>query len=170
MGSTALPSDISIDSSVFAAAIITGGDLHSPAAQRFCADVARQNCTVYFSQFVRSEVADFVRRLATRGVLPVHMQQQFNLSQFQWDIRVRQRWMVYGMAEFERLTGTFATRFELPYDQFIIRHSLRVMSAFSPRSYDAVHVTTALRAHVRDFAAVDGHFMSVRGLRLILIR
>jgi len=57
-------SDIYLDTSI-AAAAISSGDPHSAACMAFCAHLAQDNTTVYFSQLLRLEIAQFIRKLAT---------------------------------------------------------------------------------------------------------
>lgn len=164
-----LPSNIYLDSSVVVAAII-GGDPHSVACKQYCADLAANNSAIYFAQLLRLEVAHVVRRIAATNVVPLHLQQEYQLSQFNTNFMIRQQWMRFGIGEFETLLRTFYVVYELPYRRQIWRQALEMMSLYNLKSYDAAHVATALRAGLHDFATVDGDYSRVSGLQIHIIR
>ncbi len=164
-------SDIYLDTSVVAAAI-SSGDPHSVACTTFCGRLARDNVRVYFSQLLRLEIAQFIRKLATdpRSVVSPSLYQQYQLRDFGTDSGIRQQWMQFGMAQFDALLGTFYRVFELPLRKQIWQQSIDLMSLYGLESYDAAHVATAFRAGLSDLATVDGKFARVSGLHVHTIR
>lgn len=165
-----IPSDVYLDSSVILASIIQG-DPHSVACVQYCSDLAANNSAVYFSQVLRIEVAHVIRSLATRSATPISVQQQFQLSRFNSDMLVRQQWMTFGMRQFENLLKTFYIVYELPIRKRIQQQSIKLMSLHNLDSHDAIHIATAHRNAIPDFAAVDGDFSRVTGMiRIHIIR
>lgn len=164
-----LPSAVYLDSSVFVAAII-GGDPHSAACTRYCADLAAHNATVCFSELARLEIAHVIRRLATTNAAPQDLYRHYRLSRFNTNRMIRQRWMQFGMGEFDALLRTFFVAYEAPYQSAIWRQSIQLMALHNLRSYDAAHIATALALGVADFTSVDGDYARVSGLHIHVIR
>lgn len=108
MTATFVFSDIYLDTSIVAAAI-SSNDPHAVSCTTFCTQLARDNVTVHFSQLLRLEIAQFIRKLATdpRSFVPPSLYQRYQLRDFCTDSGVRQQWMHFGMAQFDALLGTF---------------------------------------------------------------
>lgn len=70
----------------------------------------------------------------------------------------------------EAFLRRFTEIVELPLTAPILTTSITVMARYRPRSYDAVHVASALSVGIADFASVDADFRRVSNLRLRLLR
>ncbi|MDP9471107.1 MAG: PIN domain-containing protein [Chloroflexota bacterium] len=162
------PADIYLDTSTVVAAIVQGSD-HSVASAACCAALIEHGSRVYFSQLLRLELAQAIRKLATRQQsLPPDIRNDFDLDSWGTNLFVRQRWMDFGVRQFENLLDRFAETFELPIRPKTWRSSLSAMVDFQLRAYDAIHVATAREYHVRHLATADRHYLNVPDLRIWL--
>src|SRR5215210_1816025 len=87
-----LPADVYLDTSVVVAAIIAGTP-HSAASSAFCLSLAEQGSRVYFSQLLRLEYGEAIRRLVRRDQLPEDLRLRYDLARWDADVAVRRRWM-----------------------------------------------------------------------------
>lgn len=138
------------------------------ASGDFCAELIEHESRVYFSQLLRLELAEAIRRLATKQSLPADIREDFHLDSWGTNFFVRQRWMDFGVQQFEDLLDHFAETFELPIRPKTWRSSLSAMVDSQLRAYDAIHVATAREYHIRHFATADGHYLNVPDLRILL--
>ncbi len=168
-----LPSDVYLDSSLVVAAIVRGSD-HSRASADFCAQLAERGSRVYFSQVLRLELAEAVRRLAAdpkrAARLPPDLRREYQLGQWGTNLFVRQRWMDFGVQQLDALLDRFAEAFELPFRPKVWRSSLAVIVDHQLRSLDAIHVATAREYRIRHLATTDDDFSRVTDLRVWLLR
>jgi predicted nucleic acid-binding protein len=67
------------------------------------------------------------------------------------------------MGQLDQRLRTFKQSAELPLRTVVWRPAVGLMATHNLDALDAVHVATALRPHVPDFAASDGHFRRVFG-------
>jgi predicted nucleic acid-binding protein len=162
------PSDVLLDTSVIAAAIVPGLP-HAAACASFCRDLVADGTTIYFSRIVRLEFGQLWSRLPTSQYLPSDVQRRFYLGAWSKDPTVRLRWMAHGVSELERLLGGFNETFELPFDLTTWRASIDVMARHRLRSHDALHIASALAVRVNDVATLDDHFRRVSNLRVWLL-
>jgi predicted nucleic acid-binding protein len=165
----AIPSHVYLDTSVAAAAII-GGSAHSQASQDFFAELASANSRVYFSRLVRIEVAQILKKYATKNLAPPSLQQTFELDRFSQDFMIRQRWLNFGMGQFDTLMHTFSRAYELPIHKQTCQHGEKIMAQYNLDSNDAIHVATALRNDLKHLATIDGDYTRVGELNVILVR
>ncbi len=166
-----IPSKVYLDTSVIVAAI-SSGDPHYLACSTYCTALANNNSTIYFSQLLRLEYAQFIRKLATDATyaLPSSIYQQYQLQDFGTNMMIRHQWMRFLMSQFDALVATFYTVRELPVGKEIPPHSIQLMSLHGLESYDAAHMATALREKVPDLATTDRKFSrAASGLRIHLI-
>jgi len=78
MADNASLSDVYLDSSLVVAATIAGIP-HSDACTAFCSRLIADNSHIFFSQILRLEIAEAVRKLATRAQLPEDIRQEYQL-------------------------------------------------------------------------------------------
>ncbi len=161
------PSDIYLDTSTVVAAIVQGST-HSTASAAFCAALIEHGSRVYFSQLLRLELAEAIRRLATKQSLPVDLRNDFHLDTWGTNLFVRQRWMDFGIRQFDDLLDRFAETFELPIRPRTWRSSLSAMVDSQLRAYDAIHVATAREYRIRHLATADRDYRNVSDLRIWL--
>ncbi len=81
---------------------------------------------------------------------------------------VRQRWMDFGIRQFDDLLDRFAETFELPIRPRTWRSSLSAMVDSQLRAYDAIHVATAREYRIRHLATADRDYRNVSDLRIWL--
>ncbi len=168
--SSTYASDIYLDTSVIVAAIVAGSTNHTSSAD-LCARLAADGGRVFFSTIVRLELSQAIRKLATKSErLDPEIRRQFRLERWETDFMVRQRWMRYGIQEFERLLSSFAEVIEIPFRRNIWRNSIDVMIDSFLQSHDAVQVATARNYGLRLFVTTDDHFARVGDLDVVLIR
>jgi predicted nucleic acid-binding protein len=166
-----LPSRIYLDTSIVVAAMIAGV-AHSGPSRVFCGRLATSGSHVYFSQLLLLEIAEAVKNLAVRrpAQLTPNVRQRYRLDHWDTDQQVRQRWMAFGIRQFVAFLDQFAQVTELPLDEPIWRRSIRLMTQYRLRSYDALHLATARHFRLRHFATVDRWFADVRSPRIWLTR
>ncbi len=150
-------------------AAMIAGLPHSGACSRFCGRLAADNSHVFFSQIARLEIAEAVRKLATRAQLPEDLRREYQLDQWATDPLIRQQWMAFGMAQFATLISKFYRVSELPFRIRMWRRSVQIMGRYALGSHDAVHVATALQNGIEIFATSDRHFSRVSALDVWLI-
>jgi predicted nucleic acid-binding protein len=164
------PAHIYLDTSLVIAAMITGAP-HCTASAAFCARLAQYNSSVYFSQVLRLELASGLRRLATTQTnLPAAVRQRYQLDDWGRDSQVRQRWLAFGMREFEVFLGQFEEVLEVPLSLGACQRSVAIMARDGLNAFDALHVATADELGLQAFAAADDDFKRCGHLRFQLIR
>jgi predicted nucleic acid-binding protein len=170
MAARFLPKDIYLDTSIVVATIIT--DIpHSQASTMFFMELSRRGRRIAFSQVLRLELSQAIRNLASRpGQLPLAIQQQYRLAEWESSLAVRQQWMNVGMSRFSAFLAQFDGAYEVPLTTEIWEQSVALMARYSLRSLDAVPVATARAYALRHFATLDDHFNRVANLRVWLIR
>jgi predicted nucleic acid-binding protein len=166
-----LPSRIYLDTSIVVAAMIDGV-AHSGPSRAFCERLAASGSHVYFSQLLPLEVAEAVKNLAVRrpAQLTEDVRRLYRMDHWDADRRVRQRWMAFGIRQFVAFLDQFAQVTELPLDEAIWRRSIRLMTQYRLRSYDALHLATARDHRLQHLATVDRWFADIRSPRVWLTR
>lgn len=140
-----LPQRIFLDSGVVVAAIIPGSQFW-PECNAFCDRLIAESSEVYFSQILRLELTEAIRKLATiPGRAPADLYARFRLNAWERDPSVRRQWMQFGVRQFDALIERFAVVYELPFRPFIWLRSIEIMADRRLRSHDAVHLATAFR-------------------------
>lgn len=143
---------------------------NSPQARQFAAELTGQRSAIYFSQIMRLEIGEAVRKLATRQQAGELLRDEFNLARFNQNAQVRERWMAYGRTQFEKFTAAFVNVYEIPFAEVVWQRSLDLIAAYNLRGNDAAHAATALEYGVPVFATNDDHFLRVRELDVLLVR
>lgn len=162
--------DVYLDTSVLLGAMMPGST-NADACEDFCAQIASQGRRVYYSQTVYVELSQALRKMATRADrVASGMREQFGLDRWEPDIHIRQRWMQYGVEQFDQLRERFIDAFELPFDRSIWLQSIDLMVEYFLQAHDAVHAATARAYGLRAFATTDADFVRVTGLDVILLR
>jgi predicted nucleic acid-binding protein len=164
------PAEVYLDTSVLLAAVIQGAP-HARACDDFCAELIAAGSYVHFSQLVRLELPQALRKLATRPTnLPAAVRTRHRLDDWGTDPAVREAWLQFGIGEFEALLVRFHEVFELPWSAATWRASIPIITQYSLQTIDATHVATAQEYGIQDFAAVDTDFRRVQGLTFWLVR
>lgn len=164
------PRDVYLDTSLVVAAMIVGSP-HHRAARAYCERLTLERSNVYFSQFLRVELLQAIRSIATDpDALPGVIRRRNRLGKWGFDDQARRAWFAYGTAQFEQLMSQFDTVLELPFTLEAWRRCAAIMWRHQIKSYDAFHAATALEHGVRTFASLDKHFSRVAGLRVELVR
>lgn len=161
--------DIYLDSSVLVDAMFSGLP-HFDLSDAFCTRLANDGSNVYFSQLLYLEVAEAIRRLATKQQVPPNIRQQYHLDEWTTNASVRERWMSFGLHQMEKLLGIFSATYEIPYQRTIWLQSIDIIGQYSLRASDAVHVATALHTGLRLFATNDSDFRRVSALDVLIVR
>jgi predicted nucleic acid-binding protein len=171
MARAPLPADIYLDTSLVLAALLPGL-AHAGPSLEFCDQLARQGCTVYFSQLLRLEIAQALKNVATRkpAQLSEPLRQQFQLHDWNTREDVRRRWMTHGQGQLEAFIGQFVEVVELPLDRVTWDRSIDLMCRYPFKSYDAAHVATAIQYSVQHLATTDREYLVVQNPRIWLIR
>src|SRR5690349_13071467 len=104
---------------------------HSEAGVAFCAHLVRENSRVYFSQILRLEIAEAVRKLAHRQHLPEDLRHAYQLRDWATDPHVRERWMSFGMGQFATFIGKFSRVAEFPFGIRLWHQSVRLMGTYA---------------------------------------
>jgi predicted nucleic acid-binding protein len=95
------PVEIYLDTSVLVSALVRTAP-HTTACRSFCQQLIAANSRVYFSQFVRVELLQALRRLATtQHNLAASVRSQYSLEQWGTDPGVRRAWLELGVREFD---------------------------------------------------------------------
>lgn len=164
------PRDIYLDADIVIAGMFPGTS-HSAASARFCQRLSDQGSRVYFSQILRLEIAETVRKLATKpDRLPPDVRRNYQLDRWGQDFLVRQRWMSAGLAQFEAFLAQFTEVFEIPFRLKTWENSIGIMALEHLRSLDAVHLATARAIRVGHFATCDADFQNVHDPRVWVVR
>jgi predicted nucleic acid-binding protein len=170
MSSGNLPRDVFLDSGDVIAAIIPGR-LFWAGCDTFCERLAEERCRVYFSQILRLELTEAIRKLATiPGRAPADLYARFRLKEWERDASVRRQWLRFGVQQFDALLERFALVYELPFRQSIWLRSVEIMADRQLRSHDAIHLATAYENRLTCFATTDDEFLKVPDLDVRLIR
>ncbi|HEY7060014.1 MAG TPA: type II toxin-antitoxin system VapC family toxin [Chloroflexota bacterium] len=166
-----MPARIYLDTSIVVAAMI-GGVAHSAPSCEFCQRLAVAGSQIYYSQLLPLEVVEAIKNLVVRrpAQLPEHLRRRYRLDDWESDRVVRQRWLAFGIRQFDAFLDQFDRVVELPLHETIWRRSIRLMSQYKLRSYDAVHLATAKEHNLRHFATVDRWFAAVTSPRIWLTR
>ena len=164
------PAEIYLDTSVFASAIVRTAP-HRTACVTFCRELIAANGRIYFSQLVRVELLQALRRLATtqRNISPA-MRTRYRLDQWGSDPAIRRAWLELGTAGFQALLGRFRAAVELPWSVNTWQDSMELMIRQGLQAHDALHVATAQERGIRALAAVDDDYRRVPTLDFWLIR
>ncbi len=110
-----LPTELYLDTSVFVGAI-TRGAPHAAACTDFCQQLIQVGTAVYYSQLVRIELLQAMRRLATtQHNLPATTRARYRLDLWGVDPTVRGAWLQLAITGFEALLSKLATTVEVPW-------------------------------------------------------
>lgn len=134
--------------------------------------LAAENTPVLFSEIVRLEFTHAIKNLGRKAQLPGSLREQFQLDVWNTNHFVRERWLQFGVQEFERFLATFSEVIEIPYRRHIWRDSVRIMAFHDLDQLDAIHVASAQRLRARAFATCDRKLGRLKGaapLEVILI-
>jgi hypothetical protein len=113
-----------LDTSLTTTAIFTTIE-HHQAAAGFCQQLFAFNATIYFSELLRLEYAEFFRRLQER--VDAATRSHFRLQR--WDLpHVRARWLEHGFRRFEQFINQFAAAREVALTRAIIDDAHRLMA------------------------------------------
>src|SRR5215216_5771208 len=89
MSSGNLPSRVFLDSGVVVAVMIPGSQFWT-GCDVFCERLIAEGCEVYFSQILRLELSEAIRKLATiPGRAPAELYSRFRLKEWERDPTVR---------------------------------------------------------------------------------
>jgi predicted nucleic acid-binding protein len=170
MSDSPFPRHVFLDSGVVIAAIIPGSQFWL-GCDAFCADLIARDCRVYFSQILRLELTEAIRKLATiPGRAPENLYARFRLGDWERDRSVRRDWLRFGVWQFEALLRRFAVVNELPFRHSIWLRSVEIMADRQLRSHDAIHLATAYEYRLPCFATTDDEFLKIADLDIRLIR
>ena len=165
-----LPTDVHLDTGIAIAATFPA-TLHSIGARDLCQRLIHQGCTVYFSQVLRLEFTEAVRKLATiHGRVPPEVRRRFRLDDWERDVTVRRGWLLFAVDRLESLLLRFTEVYEIPFDHSIWLRSVEGMAERQLRSHDAIHLATAYENRLACFATTDDEFLKVPNLDVRLIR
>jgi predicted nucleic acid-binding protein len=164
-----LPADVYLDTSIVIATIFPG-TTNSTACEAFSRRLAAERCQIFFSQILRLELSEAIRKLATRpDRIPNDLRTRFQLDEWNQSLFVRHRWMQNGLQRFAMLLESFREVVELSFDEEIWRSSVTTMADEQLRSHDAIHVATARSFGVACIAAADDHFRRIKDIDVRLI-
>jgi predicted nucleic acid-binding protein len=167
MSSASFPRRVFLDSGVVVAVTIPGSQFWSES-NAFCKRLIAEGCEIYFSQILRLELSEAIRKLATiPGRAPAELYSRFRLNDWSRDPSVRREWMRFGVRQFAALLERFAIAYELPFRQSIWLRSVEIMAERQLRSHDAIHLATAYENRL---ATTDDEFLKVADLDVRLIR
>ncbi|HZR99822.1 MAG TPA: type II toxin-antitoxin system VapC family toxin [Chloroflexota bacterium] len=164
------PAEIYLDTSIFVAAIVRTAP-HRTACTSFCQRLIAADSQIYFSQFVRLELLQALRRLATtqHNIAPA-VRAQYGLDRWGDDPVVRRNWLEAGTAQFAALLARFRAAVELPWSASMWRATMGIMIRHGLQAQDALHVATAQEWGLHALAAVDADYRRVPALDFWLIR
>ena len=77
--------------------------------------------------------------------------------------------MEFGLRQFALFRQKFAEIYEVPFREPLWRQSIDLMTRYSLKGHDAVHVATALNAGVQVLATNDSDFRRVNSLLDVMI-
>jgi predicted nucleic acid-binding protein len=162
------PPDVFLDTDLVVNAVIHGLQ-NSESCRLACSRLLTSGSRVFYSQVLRIEYMQAIRRLATKRQLPTYLYDEFELSR--WSERdVRERWMFSGFDQLRAFLGAFPMSVELALNDVIVREALGLMGRYSLGSLDAVHLATALHYEIPVFWTCDDHFQWVDDLVVEIIR
>ncbi len=163
---------IYLDSTILIGAVITGVN-HSRAAQAFCRALAEQGRIVAFSSLALLEFGHIVRSLGhprERRRLPIDVAREYGLDRWDSDETVRLRWMTDAVANLNALLEEFAIVYEIPVLPDYWDDAVAMMVRYDLRSFDALHLVTALRNDIEHIASADRHFSIIDGITVHIVR
>lgn len=160
----ALPERLYLDTDLLVAAIVDVEPHHQRSRLLFERLLREEATILYLSPLCWIEYANVVTREQFRQSLPSEVQQRFRLDRWQHPI-VREGYLQF----FLQSVGTLLDQFT--YDEVALTSEIRTatlqyIAAHALRSYDAVHLATAVSAGVYDFASFDETFRRVDGLHV----
>jgi predicted nucleic acid-binding protein len=83
---------------------------------------------------------------------------------------VREDWLRTGLRQFEQLLGQFPESYLVALSDEIVEQAVSLMARFHLKSFDAIHVATAMAAGVDAIAAIDADFERVADLPVVIVR
>lgn len=158
-----------LDTSVIVAAIIVRSPRHQPSSE-ILKKIADDGATVCVSQLVHAELLQSLVALATTPyALSEQTRRQFRLHRWGDVLDVRRRWLRHAMELRDTLFTQFRRVEEIGITREITREAITVMAESRLKSYDAVHVASAIwlqSAEIitsdRDFERVNVHGLTIR--------
>jgi predicted nucleic acid-binding protein len=142
MSTTPILADVYLDASLIVDVLITGAP-HWGVSQTFITRLVNDNSRVYFSQIAYLEIGEAVRKLATKQQVPEELRRQYRLNRWGIDAQVQHDWMEFGLRQFALVRQKFAEIYEVPFREPLWRQSIDLMTRYSLKGHDAVHVATA---------------------------
>lgn len=154
-----VPPSVYLDTS-FVVATMMRGTVHHEVTTAFYDELIAQGSTIYFSTLLRAELLQsFVAIGNNPRSLTQATRRLYRLQHWGRDEAVRQTWLNTGLQQFESFLNQFTAVNEIILDAETIASSTEVMARFQLKSYDAIHVASAVVAGVRDIATVDIDFL-----------
>lgn len=165
-----VPNHVYLDTSIIIATMLPGLP-NALASETFCTQLVRHGSHIYFSQILRLELSQAIRNLASRrGQLPLAIQREYQLDQWESNVAVRHHWMGAGKQKFDAFLASFSEAIELPFETEIWERSVEIIARNQLKSLDAVHIATARAYGLRHVATLDDDFNRIADLRVWLIR
>ncbi len=152
-------SDVYLDTA-FVVNALFGHESGESASARGLAELVSSGGTAYFSEILRVEYFQALRRLATRGRVSTSTLDSFSLQRWN-EAEVRRRWLRLGHKELDRFISHLPESVEIPLNRQIIEESVDLMATYALGSLDAVHLATALHYQIPFVWTCDDHFERV---------
>lgn len=158
-----MPSDIYLDTGLVVAAMMHGAMYHV-AARDFCTALAEASSHIYFSSLLQVELLQTLVSIGNDPVqLPGRVRRRYRLHRWGDSDTIRLTWLEHGIGLLEQFLGQFAEVDEIAIAPEIVSAAIPVMARFKLRSYDALHVSTAISSGVSHFATTDADFLRLEG-------
>jgi len=150
-----------------------GAQAHLPALARL--QQQRINGQpIYFSKFLRIEFLQALVSVANDpGRLPQSTRRTYKLHRWGDLPDARRIWFDHGLIALEEFLFSFEAFIEVDFDSQMTTTASKLMAEYQLKSYDALHLATALSINATDFVTADADFLKLPedvGLTVHLLR
>lgn len=164
------PGVVYIDTSLVIAAILSGSANHV-VARDYGRALSGAGSAIYFSQILRMELLQALRKIGTdpRGMRG-SVRREYRLQHWGRLESVREHWLRYGLAEFDRFLRQFRAAYEVAMTTDIVAEAVIGMARYNLKSNDAIHLATARSIGVEQLATLDADFAGIGEPAVAVIR
>lgn len=159
------PRHLYVDTDILIAALITTEPQHARCRDCLPNVIAIGLTTVYVSAITWLEYLNVIKGDAFRQRLPVEMRQHYSLERWQ-EKSVRASYFTDLLDDFEQLFRQFKELIEISLVPEVRIAAIGYAVEYDLRRLDAVHLASAIKMGIFDFASLDGSFRRVDNLHL----
>lgn len=144
---------------------------HHVVASDFAVGLANSGSAIYFSQLLRVELLQALRKIGTDpNGLRESVRRKNRLQHWGRIESVRENWLRFGLSQFDTFLIQFRAAYELAMTPEIVASAVGLMARHNLKSNDAVHLATARAAGVTQIVTLDRDFSSVTQPSVLLLQ